>query len=136
MTIAQAHQFPNTAGTLAEPLVLVPGFMADARSFMPQIAELGASRPIMVLSAGFADTVEKIVAEAGPMLPRRFALLGHGLGGNIAIEIPDCDRPPAGTAKAGRRAGGASGRGQDRAHGRLHRTDASRCRPARCALAG
>jgi pimeloyl-ACP methyl ester carboxylesterase len=87
MTIAQAHQFSNTAGSLPEPLVLIPGFMADARSFMPQIAELGASRPIMVLSAGFADTVEKVVAEAGPMLPRRFALLGHGLGGNIAIEI-------------------------------------------------
>jgi pimeloyl-ACP methyl ester carboxylesterase len=87
MTIAQAHPFSNTAGSLPEPLVLIPGFMADARSFMPQIAELGASRPITVLSAGFADTVEKIVAEAGPMLPRRFALLGHGLGGNIAIEI-------------------------------------------------
>lgn len=87
MTIAQAHPFSNTAGQLPEPLVLVPGFMADARAFMPQIAELGAGRPIMVLSAGFADTVERIVAEAGPMLPRRFALLGHGLGGNIAIEI-------------------------------------------------
>ena len=87
MTISQAHQFSNTAGSLSEPLVLVPGFMADARSFMPQIAELGASRPIMILTAGLADTVEKIVAEAGPMLPRRFALLGHGLGGNVAIEI-------------------------------------------------
>jgi pimeloyl-ACP methyl ester carboxylesterase len=41
----------------------------------------------MVLTAGLAETVEKIVAEAGPALPRRFALLGHGLGGNIAIEI-------------------------------------------------
>jgi pimeloyl-ACP methyl ester carboxylesterase len=87
MTVAQTHPFPNTAGSLPEPLVLIPGFMADARSFMPQIAELGASHPIMVLSAGFADTVEKIVADAGPMLPRRFALLGHGLGGNVAIEI-------------------------------------------------
>ena len=88
MTIAQANQFSNIgSGCLPEPLVLIPGFMADARSFMPQIAELGASRPIMVLSAGFADTVEKVVAEAGPHLPRRFALLGHGLGGNLAIEI-------------------------------------------------
>lgn len=70
-----------------EPLVLVPGFMADARSFMPQIAELGATRPIILLSAGLADTVEKIVAEAGPILPPRFALVGHGLGGNVAIEV-------------------------------------------------
>ena len=87
MTIAQAHQFSNTTGALADPLVVIPGFMADARSFMPLIVELGASRPIMVLTAGFADTVEKIVAEAGSALPRRFALLGHGLGGNVAIEI-------------------------------------------------
>jgi pimeloyl-ACP methyl ester carboxylesterase len=87
MTISQAHQFSNTAGSLPEPLVLIPGFMADARSFMPQIAELGAGRPIMILTVSLADTIEKIVAEAGPMLPRRFALLGHGLGGNVAIEI-------------------------------------------------
>jgi pimeloyl-ACP methyl ester carboxylesterase len=91
MLISQSHQFSNTAGqaaaTATEALVLIPGFMADARSFMPQIAELGAARPIVLLSAGLADTVEKIVAEAGPMLPSRFALVGHGLGGNIAIEI-------------------------------------------------
>jgi pimeloyl-ACP methyl ester carboxylesterase len=87
MTISPAHQFSNTAASLPEPLVLIPGFMADARSFMPQIVELGATRPIIVLTTGLADTVEKIVADAGPSLPRRFALLGHGLGGNVAIEI-------------------------------------------------
>jgi pimeloyl-ACP methyl ester carboxylesterase len=87
MTIAQAHQFSNNSAGPPEPLVLIPGFMADARSFMPQIAELGASRPLILLSTGLGDTVEKIVAEVGPMLPPRFALLGHGLGGNVAIEI-------------------------------------------------
>jgi pimeloyl-ACP methyl ester carboxylesterase len=86
MTISQAHQFSNTPG-LSEPLVLIPGFMADARSFMPQIAVLGASRPIILLTTGLADSIERIVAEAGPMLPHRFAILGHGLGGNVAIEI-------------------------------------------------
>jgi pimeloyl-ACP methyl ester carboxylesterase len=91
MLISQSHQFSNTeiggATPPTEPLVLVPGFMADARSFMPQIAELGATRPLILLTAGLADTVEKIVAEVGPILPPRFALVGHGLGGNIAIEI-------------------------------------------------
>jgi pimeloyl-ACP methyl ester carboxylesterase len=86
MTISQAHQFSNTTG-LSEPLVLIPGFMADARSFMPQIAVLGASRPIILLTTGLADSIERIVADAGPMLPHRFAILGHGLGGNVAIEI-------------------------------------------------
>ncbi len=91
MLVTQSYQFSNAQGDGAapptEPLVLVPGFMADARSFMPQIAELGATRPLVLLTAGLADTIEKIVAEAGPMLPPRFALIGHGLGGNIAIEI-------------------------------------------------
>lgn len=86
MTISQAHQFSNTIG-VPEPLVLIPGFMADARCFMPQIAVLGASRPIILLTTGLADSIERIVADAGPMLPHRFAILGHGLGGNVAIEI-------------------------------------------------
>lgn len=72
---------------MTEFLVLIPGFMADARSFMPQIARLGADRPLVVLTPGLADTVEKIVADVAPQLPARFAILAHGLGGNIAIEI-------------------------------------------------
>jgi pimeloyl-ACP methyl ester carboxylesterase len=89
MLISQDHQFSNPAcpGDLAEPLVVIPGFMADARSFMPQIAELGSDRPILVLTPGLADTIEKVVATVGPSLPPRFALLGHGIGGNVAIEI-------------------------------------------------
>lgn len=72
---------------MTEPLVLIPGFMADARVFMPQIARLGVDRPLVILSAGLGDSAEKIAAEAAPQLPPRFAMLGHGLGGNIAIEI-------------------------------------------------
>lgn len=70
-----------------EPLVLVPGFMADARSFMPQLARLGADRPVIVLAPGLGDSVERIASEQAPHLPPRFALVAHGLGGNIAIEI-------------------------------------------------
>ena len=70
-----------------EPLVLIPGFMADARSFMPQIARLGSDRPIILLTPGLGDTLETIVSEIAPQLPARFALVAHGLGGNIAIEL-------------------------------------------------
>ena len=70
-----------------EPLVLIPGFMADARSFMPQIAKLGADRPIILLTPGLGDSLEKITAEIAPHLPPRFAVVAHGLGGNIAIEL-------------------------------------------------
>jgi pimeloyl-ACP methyl ester carboxylesterase len=70
-----------------EPVVLIPGFMADARAFMPQIAQLGASRQIILLTPGLADSIEKVATEAAPNLPPRFAVIGHGLGGNIAIEL-------------------------------------------------
>ena len=73
--------------TPPEPLVLIPGFMADARSFMPQLARFGADRPVILLSPGLGESVEKITAEIAPHLPHRFALIAHGLGGNIAIEI-------------------------------------------------
>jgi pimeloyl-ACP methyl ester carboxylesterase len=72
---------------VTEPVVLIPGFMADARSFMPQIVALGATRAVILLTPAQADTVEHIAAEAAAMLPGRFALVGHGLGGNIAIEL-------------------------------------------------
>jgi pimeloyl-ACP methyl ester carboxylesterase len=70
-----------------EPVVLIPGFMADARAFMPQIVDLGASRPVVILTPAMGDTLDRIAAEAVARLPARFALVGHGLGGNLAIEI-------------------------------------------------
>ena len=61
--------------------------MADARVFMPQIVALGAGRPVILLAPSMADTVEKVATEAAAQLPPRFAVIGHGLGGNIAIEL-------------------------------------------------
>lgn len=72
---------------LIEPVVLIPGFMADARLFMPQIVALGPTRPVILLPSGQGGTVERAAVEALPHLPDRFALVGHGLGGNVAIEI-------------------------------------------------
>ena len=70
-----------------EPVVLIPGFMADARAFLPQIVGLGGRHPVVTLTLAMGDTMERIAAEAIARLPARFALVGHGLGGNLAIEI-------------------------------------------------
>ncbi|MDM7932093.1 alpha/beta hydrolase [Tabrizicola sp.] len=70
-----------------EPVVLIPGFMADARAFMPQIVGLGQTRPVILLAPSLSDTVEKVAIEAAAALPARFAVIGHGLGGNVAIEL-------------------------------------------------
>ncbi len=71
---------------MTEPLVILPGFLSDARGFLPQIVHLGPSRQI-VLPQMQGDTVEQISLAAIRDLPRRFALLGHGLGGQVAIDI-------------------------------------------------
>lgn len=70
-----------------EPLVLIPGLMADARVFLPQLVRLGADRAMQVALATKGDTVEQMSEAILPGLPEKFALLGHGLGGDIALDI-------------------------------------------------
>lgn len=70
-----------------EPLVLIPGLMADARMFLPQMVQLGADRAMMVALATTGETVEQMSEAILPSLPQKFALLGHGLGGDIALDL-------------------------------------------------
>lgn len=70
-----------------EPLVLIPGMMADARLFLPQMVQLGAERAMQVALASTGDSVEAMAEAMLPHLPPNFALLGQGLGGDIALEL-------------------------------------------------
>lgn len=70
-----------------EPLVLIPGLMADARLFLPQIVRLGAERATHVALPTKGDTVELISEAILAGLPPRFALMGHGLGGDVALDL-------------------------------------------------
>ncbi len=72
---------------MTETLVIIPGFMSDARAFMPQLVQLGADRPTLVILPTLGDTVEQIGGAAHASLPEKFALVGHGLGGQVAIDI-------------------------------------------------
>lgn len=72
---------------MIDPLVILPGFMQDARSFLPQIVHLGADRPVTVILPTQGETVEQLSLAAIRDLPRRFALLGHGLGGDVAMDV-------------------------------------------------
>lgn len=69
-----------------DPLVILPGFMQDARAFLPQVVHLGADRQI-VLPRMEGETVEQMSLSAIRDLPRRFTLMGHGLGGDVAIDV-------------------------------------------------
>ena len=71
---------------MSEPLVLIPGFMADGRIFADQIGPLSTDRAVMVaplLGDGLAEMAEAVLRNAPPT----FALAGHDLGASVATEI-------------------------------------------------
>ncbi|WP_139792571.1 alpha/beta fold hydrolase [Pseudophaeobacter leonis] len=71
----------------AEPVVLLPGMMCDARVFTPQLHALSAQAPVMVAPLHGGDRVDAIATHILSMLPERFALLGLSMGGIVALEI-------------------------------------------------
>lgn len=72
---------------MAEPILWIPGLMADARLFLPQIVQMGAAHPMHIALATDADTVEQLSQNILACAPPSFILVGHGLGGDIALDI-------------------------------------------------
>lgn len=72
---------------MAEPLVLLPGMMCDARLFGPQIAELSADTAVMLAPITQGERIEEIASGLLDLLPKRFALAGFGMGGVVAMEL-------------------------------------------------
>ena len=44
----------------AEPIVFIPGFMCDARAFLPQMVQLGATHACQVILPSGEETVERL----------------------------------------------------------------------------
>ena len=72
---------------MREPLVFLPGAMVDARLFLPQIVILGPKWSAQVILPVQGDTVEEMSAHVLEQAPARFALVGHGLGGAVALDV-------------------------------------------------
>ncbi|MHA6347380.1 alpha/beta fold hydrolase [Roseivivax sp. CAU 1761] len=72
---------------MTEPLVLIAGLGCDARLWGAQITDLSRHRPVTLLCADGGDRIEDMASAALPLLPPRFALAGHGLGGAVAMEM-------------------------------------------------
>jgi len=70
-----------------EPLVFVPGIMCDARVFGPQLAALSPYHAVTIAPITMGERVEEIASGLLDVLPRRFALVGHALGGIVGMEI-------------------------------------------------
>jgi pimeloyl-ACP methyl ester carboxylesterase len=70
-----------------EPLVFVPGLMADARLFLPQMVALGRRWSSMICLPTHGETVEENSQYLLDQAPARFAVIGHGLGGAVALDV-------------------------------------------------
>ena len=72
---------------MAEPLVLLPEMLCDARLYGPQIADLSRDMAVMVAPVHLGERIEEIASSLLDVLPRRFALAGLGFGGMVAMEV-------------------------------------------------
>lgn len=77
---------------MAEPLILLPGMMCDARVWATQLTVLSYERPVTIAPVCAGERIEEIASELLSSLPSKFALCGHGMGGAIALEM--CRRAP------------------------------------------
>jgi pimeloyl-ACP methyl ester carboxylesterase len=69
-----------------EPVVFIPGIGCDARVVLPQMLALGVGHAVQVIVPS-QGTVEAMSEAALLMAPARFALVGQGLGGIVALDI-------------------------------------------------
>lgn len=69
-----------------DPLLFLPGFMCDARLFWHQIAEFSTERMVSVAPL-LGDTIEEMAEKVLAAAPEKFCLIGHWLGGVVAMEM-------------------------------------------------
>lgn len=69
-----------------DPLVFLPGFMCDARLFWHQILDFSATHTVMVARLR-GLSIEEMAGHVLAQAPERFSLVGHWLGGLVAMEI-------------------------------------------------
>lgn len=82
-----ATDLGDTGDRMTEPLVLLPGFMTDARIWGAQIEALSGERTLLLPTFGQVETVDDMADAVLACAPPRFALAGPGLGGMVAMAI-------------------------------------------------
>jgi pimeloyl-ACP methyl ester carboxylesterase len=71
---------------MAEPVIFIPGMLCDARLFLHQILQLSQSRAVTVMLP-LQATVEEMSEAVLEAAPAKVALVGHGLGGDVALDV-------------------------------------------------
>jgi pimeloyl-ACP methyl ester carboxylesterase len=74
---------------VSEPLavVLIPGLLASARMYAPQVPQLWRAGPVMIADHTRDDSMSGIARRILSVAPARFALVGLSMGGYIAFEV-------------------------------------------------
>lgn len=72
---------------MTEPLLFIPGLMCDARIFLPQIVHLGARHPVHIALPVPGETVEQMSEAILATAPPKFVPIGHGLGGDVVLDL-------------------------------------------------
>lgn len=72
---------------MTEPLLLIPGLACDARVMLAQMLAVGADCSVQVALPTQGQTVEVISQAVLDAAPARFALMGQGLGGLVALDL-------------------------------------------------
>jgi pimeloyl-ACP methyl ester carboxylesterase len=70
-----------------ETVLFLPGLMCDRAVWEPQIAALCARCECIVADYGGADSLAAMAQSALEAAPRRFSLVGHSMGGRVALEV-------------------------------------------------
>jgi pimeloyl-ACP methyl ester carboxylesterase len=71
----------------ALPIVLIPGFMCDARVFSPQIGTLSHRNAVHVANITDQDSIENLARAILVSAPLRFSLAGLSMGGIVALAM-------------------------------------------------
>jgi pimeloyl-ACP methyl ester carboxylesterase len=70
------------------PVLILPGLLEDADAFEPQILALRERIPCAIADLTRADTIAELARGALKQAPKGpIALLGHSMGGYVALEI-------------------------------------------------
>lgn len=70
-----------------DPLVIIPGLMCDARVVLSQMLAVGEKMAVTVSLPVQGHAVEPMAEAVLHAAPSRFALMGVGLGGMVALEV-------------------------------------------------
>ena len=66
---------------------MVPGMMCDERIFSPQIEELSKNLEVTIADILSFSSVRELASDVLKKAPKSFSLLGHSMGGIVAMEI-------------------------------------------------